>query len=63
MELVADVVIYPVVVARQDVHHVALVLVNVSWRARPGSQHVDEERMVVLAAAQVKVNASADLSL
>ena len=63
MEPVADTAVSPVVAARQDVRRVALVLVSVSWRARPGSPRVDEEKMVLLAEAPARANAIADLSL
>ena len=63
MEPVPDTAVRPVVVARQDVRRVALVLVNVSWRTRPGSPRADEEKMVLLAEAPVRANAIADLFL
>ena len=63
MEPVADKAMSLVAAARQDVHRVALVLVSVSWRARPGSPRVDEEKMALLAEAPVRANAIADLSL
>ena len=63
VEPVADKAMSLVAAARQDVHRVALVLVSVSWRARPGSPRADEGKMVRLAEAPVKENAIADLSL
>ena len=63
MEPVADTAVSPVVAARQDVRCVALVLVKLSWRTRPGSPRVAEEKMVFLAEAPVRANAIADLFL
>ena len=63
VELVADTAVCQVVVARQDVRCVALDLVSVSWRARPGSPRVVGEKLVLLAEALERANATADLSL
>ena len=63
MEPAPDVAADLVVAAQQDAHHVAPDLVNESWRARPGSPRVVEEKMVLLAEAPARANATADLSL
>ena len=63
MEPAPDVAANLVVAARQDVRHVAPDLVNVSWRARPGSPRVVEGKQVILAEALERANATADLSL
>ena len=63
VELVADIAVCQVVVARQDVRCVALDLVSVSWKAHPGSPRANEGKMVLLVEAPVRANATADLSL
>ena len=59
----ADTAVYPAVAARQDDRCVALDLVNVSWRARPGSPRVVGKKMVLLVEAPARASATADLFL
>ena len=63
MEPVPDTAVRPVVAAQQDVRRVAQVLVSVSWRARPGSPRVEEEKTVAAAEAPVRANATDGSSL
>ena len=63
MEPVLGVAADLVVAAQQDAHHVAPDLVNESWRARPGSPRVVGEKLVLLAEALERANATAGLSL
>ena len=63
MEPATDVATDLVVATQQDAHHVAPDLVNESWRARPGSPRVVGEKLVLLAEALERANATADPSL
>ena len=60
MELVLDTA--AVVADRHDAHRVVQVPANVSWRARPGSPRVEEEKTVAAAEAPARANATDGLS-